>query len=69
MCVLSRRRRGARRAAAEVGRAGRADCGYVRAWDRSGLCGDCVHLACRDAVEHNRFCLGKQAWRARRRDV
>jgi hypothetical protein len=65
--ILSRRSRGLGRAAAGVGRAERVNYSYVGVRDRGRLSRDCVHLACRDAVEHNRFCAGKQAWGIRRR--
>jgi hypothetical protein len=67
VCVLSRGSRGSGRAAAGVGRAGRVDRSYVGVGDRGRLSRDCVHLACRDAVEHNRFCAGKRARGTRRR--
>ena len=52
-----------------MGSAGRADCGYVGTGHGGGLRGDCVHLACGDAVEYVRLCTGKWAWGARWGDV
>jgi hypothetical protein len=65
--VLLRRSRGSGRAAAGVGRVGRVDCSYVSVRDRGRLSRDCIYLAYRDAVEHNRFCAGKQAQGIRRK--
>jgi hypothetical protein len=59
VCVLLRRSRGLGRAAIGVSRAGRVNYSYVSVRDRGRLSRDCVYLACRDAVEHNRFCAGK----------
>jgi hypothetical protein len=67
VCVLLRRSRGLGRAAVGVGRAGRVNYSYISIRDRGRLSRDCVYLACRDAVEHNRFYAGKQAQETKRR--
>jgi hypothetical protein len=59
--VLLRRSRGLDRAAIEVGRVERVNYSYISVRDKGRLSRDCVYLVYRDAVEHNRFCAGKQA--------